>query len=212
MGGWGLGCLSLTYEKGREYAMIQYIKDDNSRNINRHVVLLPLVILVSTLVVLVSSCQPSEVSPTGLTSPTSQTGQTSPATPSPTAETRTNSSNPSIPSAAPDSVELQLVAEGFTSPVGLVPSSDDSGRLFVVDQSGTVWILAQGGNKLPEPFVDVRSKMVRLNSVFDERGLLGLAFHPSFSTNGRFFVYYSAPLQDGGPQGWDHTSHVAEYK
>ncbi|MBI2872564.1 MAG: PQQ-dependent sugar dehydrogenase [Chloroflexi bacterium] len=112
----------------------------------------------------------------------------------------------------PDSINLKLVAEGLVSPVGLVPSPDSTGRLFVLDQSGTLWILTPEGNRLPEPFLDLRSKMVGLNPSFDERGLLGLAFHPSFSTNGRFFVYYSAPLRIGGPQGWNHTSRISEFK
>ncbi|MBI2856693.1 MAG: PQQ-dependent sugar dehydrogenase [Chloroflexi bacterium] len=112
----------------------------------------------------------------------------------------------------PDSVKLQLVADGLVSPVGLVPSPDGSGRLFVVDQVGLIWILAPGATRLGEPFLDLRPRMVTLNPGFDERGLLGLAFHPSFSTNGRFFVYYSAPLRTNGPPGWNHTSHISEFK
>lgn len=63
-----------------------------------------------------------------------------------------------------------------------------------------------------DPFLDLREQMVRLNPSFDERGLLGLAFHPAFAQNGRFFVYYSAPLRPGGPEGWNHTSHISEFR
>lgn len=113
--------------------------------------------------------------------------------------------------ALPPPVGLQLIAEGFTSPVGLIPSPDDTGRLFIVDQVGVVKIISPDGKVLPEPFLDLRARMVTLNSAYDERGLLGLAFHPDFKKNGRFFVYYSAPLRPGGPPGWDHTSRVSEF-
>lgn len=107
---------------------------------------------------------------------------------------------------------LQLVAEGFGAPLGLIPPPDASGRLFVVDQVGVIRVIGADGKVLPEPFLDLRPRMVTLNPDFDERGLLGLAFHPSYRTNGRFFVYYSAPLRAGGPAGWDHTSHVSEFR
>jgi glucose/arabinose dehydrogenase len=110
------------------------------------------------------------------------------------------------------SVALQLVAEGFTQPVALVHANDRSGRLFVVDQTGLIRIVDRTGAVLPQPFLDVRSKMVTLNPGYDERGLLGLAFHPDYRKNGRFFVYYSAPLRAGAPAGFNHTSTIAEYR
>ena len=70
---------------------------------------------------------------------------------------------------------LELIAEGFTSPVALLHPEDGSGRLFVVDQTGLIWILA-GGQRLEQPFLDLRERVVDLNSFYDERGLLGLAF------------------------------------
>ena len=106
---------------------------------------------------------------------------------------------------------LELIAEGFTSPVALLHPEDGSGRLFVVDQTGLIWILA-GGQRLEQPFLDLRERVVDLNSFYDERGLLGLAFHPDFSANGRFYVSYSAPLQAGlSPEEWDHTTYISEF-
>jgi glucose/arabinose dehydrogenase len=111
----------------------------------------------------------------------------------------------------PMTVGVRLVAEGLTAPVYMVESPDNSGRLFVVDQIGLIRILTPDGELLEEPFLDVRDRMVTLRTTFDERGLLGLAFHPGYGANGRFFVYYSAPLRPGAPDGWDHTSHISEF-
>jgi glucose/arabinose dehydrogenase len=107
-------------------------------------------------------------------------------------------------------VGVQLVAEGLTSPVYLVEPPDGSGRLFVVDQVGLIRVIEADGTLLPTPFLDWRAKLVTLRTNFDERGLLGLAFHPEYATNGRFFIYYSAPLRDGAPAGFDCTSTVSE--
>jgi glucose/arabinose dehydrogenase len=111
----------------------------------------------------------------------------------------------------PFTVAVEVVADGLTSPVALVAPPDGSGRLFIVDQIGLVRVLSAGGELLDQPFLDVRDRLVELRSTFDERGLLGLAFHPAYAANGRFFVYYSAPLREGGPAGWDHTSHISEF-
>jgi glucose/arabinose dehydrogenase len=108
-------------------------------------------------------------------------------------------------------VSLELVAEGFTSPVLLVEPEDGSQRLFVVDQVGLIWIISAGG-RLEMPFLDLRAQIVELNSFYDERGLLGLAFHPDFAANGRFYVSYSGVLQDGlSSNEWDHTTYISEF-
>src|SRR3990172_275685 len=109
------------------------------------------------------------------------------------------------------SVSLQLVASDFPSPVALMGAGDGSQRLFVVDQTGVVWILS-AGRKLEAPFLDLRARVVELNSFYDERGLLGLTFHPDFVSNGRFYVSYSAPLRDSlSPREWDHTTYISEF-
>ncbi len=108
------------------------------------------------------------------------------------------------------SAALELVAEGLTAPLQLVEPPDGSGRLFVIDQVGQIRIIA-GGTLLPTPFLDLSARLVALNPNYDERGLLGLAFHPDYASNGRFFVYYSAPLRAGGTSGFNHTTHIAEF-
>ena len=110
------------------------------------------------------------------------------------------------------SVGLRQVADGLTSPVALVAPGDGSGRRFIVDQVGVIRVLTPGGELLQEPFLDLRSRIVPLMPDFDERGVLGLAFHPGYAGNGRFFVYYSAPLRAGAPAGFDHTARVAEFR
>jgi len=91
-------------------------------------------------------------------------------------------------------VELELVCSGLTSPVYATHAGDNSDRLFIVDQAGVIQILdVMNGICLPEPFLDLTDKIVVLNPSFDERGILGLAFHPNYNVNGRFFVRYSAP-------------------
>ena len=107
------------------------------------------------------------------------------------------------------SLNLNLVADGFTSPVLAIESPDNSGRLFIVEQLGQIYIV-KNGEKLSGPFLDIQGKLI-YEGGHDERGLLGLTFHPDFATNGRFFVYYSGPLRAEGPAGWDHTNYVAEY-
>ncbi|MFW6136178.1 MAG: PQQ-dependent sugar dehydrogenase, partial [Chloroflexota bacterium] len=108
-------------------------------------------------------------------------------------------------------VGLEPVAEGLGAPVDLMPPGDGSGRLFIVDQIGVIRILTAEGQLLDEPFLDIRDRMIGLRSRYDERGLLGLAFHPDFRENGRFYVYYSAPLSPEAPQGWNHTSHLSRF-
>lgn len=109
-------------------------------------------------------------------------------------------------------IGLDLVADGLVSPLALKESPDGTGRLFVVDQAGAIRIVQPDGTLEAEPFLDVSDRMVVLMPNFDERGLLGLAFHPEYVENGRFFVYYSAPLRPGAPEGWNHTSHISEFR
>jgi glucose/arabinose dehydrogenase len=88
---------------------------------------------------------------------------------------------------------------------------DGSHRLFVVDQTGLIWILSEG-NRIEPPFLDLRGQVIELNSFYDERGLLGLAFHPDFASNGRFYVSYSGHLRSGlSSDEWDHTTYISEF-
>ena len=112
-------------------------------------------------------------------------------------------------------LDIQLITDNLVSPVGVVSAGDESKRLFIIDQIGKIWIMDKHGNKLPTPFLDITSKLVTLNPNFDERGLLGLAFHPNYKHNGKLYVYYSAPRRDGGPATgvlWNNLIRLSEFK
>jgi glucose/arabinose dehydrogenase len=112
---------------------------------------------------------------------------------------------------AEDIIDLELVAEGLTAPVALREAPDASDRLFAADQTGAIRVIEADGSLRSQPFLDLSGKLVALQPNYDERGLLGLAFHPDYEGNGRFFVYYSAPLRPGAPAGFNHTSIVSEF-
>ncbi|RIK69915.1 MAG: hypothetical protein DCC67_21015 [Planctomycetota bacterium] len=101
-------------------------------------------------------------------------------------------------------VALQPVSQGqIVSPVGISNAADGSNRLFVLDQRGKIHVI-QNGSLLPAPLLDLSSKLVEERPNFDERGLLGLAFHPNFGQAGapgadKFYVFYSAPSPLANP-------------
>ncbi|MBU1865965.1 MAG: PQQ-dependent sugar dehydrogenase, partial [Actinobacteria bacterium] len=83
---------------------------------------------------------------------------------------------------------LETVARGFTFPV-YATSPPGDGRVFVVERAGLIRIVDPGGSVLPNPFLDISDRIDSASGI--ELGLLGLAFHPQYAANGRFFVYYS---------------------
>lgn len=106
-------------------------------------------------------------------------------------------------------VSLELVAENLVSPIGMAWPNDGSDRKFIIEQRGLIYIINKEGKLVETPFLDISKKVVKLTSRYDERGLLGLAFHPNFKENGRFFVYYSsAAAADKN----DHVAILSEYK
>jgi glucose/arabinose dehydrogenase len=81
-------------------------------------------------------------------------------------------------------VTLTPFASGFTRPVEIKHAGD--ARLFVIEKSGYIRIVRANGTVEPTPFLDLHLLVAGGN----EEGLLGLAFHPNYASNGRFFVYY----------------------
>lgn len=115
-------------------------------------------------------------------------------------------------------VALERVGDGFVAPTAMAAPNDGTDRLFIVDQVGQIWIIDSGGTKLSEPFLDVSDRMPEIGIdfgdgfVFDERGLLGLAFHPNFSRNGLFYVFYTVPLSAGDPENFNARNRVSEMR
>ena len=115
------------------------------------------------------------------------------------------SSNPASPPPStggpPPSLMLSPVVGGLTSPVDLQFPNDGTGRFFVVQQPGSVRI-GLNGTLLATPFLDISSKV----NFSGEMGLLGLAFHPQFPQNHKFYVHYDRLL------GAQVQSVIAEYQ
>ena len=87
-------------------------------------------------------------------------------------------------------VDLQPVVTEIDRPVAITNAGDGSGRLFITLRAGFVVILGpQGLNSTP--FLDISA----LTTADSERGLLSIAFHPSYRTNGFFYVNSSAPIR-----------------
>jgi glucose/arabinose dehydrogenase len=107
---------------------------------------------------------------------------------------------------------LKLLAEGFAAPIALTSLADFSGRLLVADQAGAIFVLDRGGQRREEPFLDLREKLVRLNAGMDERGICGLALHPKFRSNRKFYVAYNAPLRSTAPPDWNSTMRLSEFR
>lgn len=131
-----------------------------------------------------------------------------PPAPSPTATAPAPPTTPSTGEATPTpagtpaplpDAELEEVASGLARPTFVTHAGDGSGRLFVLEKQGRIRVI-EDGRVLPEPFLDITGVV---KSSGNEQGLLGLAFHPDYERNGRFFVYYTAQ---------DNDNTVAEYR
>lgn len=101
-------------------------------------------------------------------------------------------------------VRLEPIAQGLDSPVFVTAPAGDP-RLFVVEQTGRILLLRDGA-VLAAPFLDLSDSV----STGGERGLLGLAFHPDYSANGRFYVNYTDTNGDTQVVGYTATGDAAD--
>jgi len=117
------------------------------------------------------------------------------------AKNKENDSN--LPAKA---VKLVEFASGLHSPVAATFMND--GTMLICEQTGLVRSIQN--NKLNDkPFLDIQSKLVKLSGAYDERGLLGIALHPEYTLNKKFYVYYSASSSQTGS---DHQSIISEFR
>jgi glucose/arabinose dehydrogenase len=113
---------------------------------------------------------------------------------------------------ASSNIGLKLITEGIGAPMALAPFVDGSGRMLLAEQNGVIHLLDRDGKRAEQLLLDLRPKMVTINKGMEERGLLGLALHPQFNSNRKFYAVYSAPKRDSAPEKWDHTERLSEFK
>lgn len=130
--------------------------------------------------------QPATITPTLAASATSTIAISDP-TGTPEGGSTPIATSPPDASSFPDPSSLRwtLIIEGLNRPVDLQHAGD--GRLFIVEQAGIIHVLKDGVFQ-QQPMLDIRQ---RVGSIGSEQGLLGLAFHPRFTSNGFFYINYT---------------------
>lgn len=100
---------------------------------------------------------------------------------------------------------VKEIAKDLRNPLALVHANDQTHRMFVVEQVGVVYVILHNGTKLKTPFLDITGKVLTTPAFGDERGLLGIVFHPKYRQNGRVFVYYITK-GNGGAYGKNYRN------
>ena len=100
---------------------------------------------------------------------------------------------------------LKPIATRLRRPNAIKHSGDGTGRLFIIEQIGIIRILTANNTLLRRPFLNIRGRVYTFRGG-DERGLLGLAFHPNYTENGKFYVCYTLRINR-----WKEYSIVSEF-
>ncbi|MFZ4573071.1 MAG: PQQ-dependent sugar dehydrogenase, partial [Phycisphaerales bacterium] len=98
----------------------------------------------------------------------------------------------------------QQIVAGLSQPLDFVAQPGNDGRMFIVEQTGAVRVVNLANNTIVGNYINIGPTGLALTTASGEQGLLGLAFHPNFATNGYFYVSYT--------QTGTGTSVLARYR
>ncbi|XP_061599591.1 HHIP-like protein 1 [Cololabis saira] len=101
---------------------------------------------------------------------------------------------------------LEEVANGLRNPLAMVHANDGTHRFFVAEQVGLVWTYLPDRSRLEKPFLNITKTVLTSSWEGDERGFLGITFHPKHKYNGRLYVYYSVEV------GFDERIRISEFR
>ncbi|WKZ46118.1 MAG: PQQ-dependent sugar dehydrogenase [Anaerolineales bacterium] len=141
---------------------------------------------VGTSLTIVGISPTATPSPPPTSTPTPFTQPTSTFTPTVIVPSATATSTSPVSVVPP--LSFVPVAGGLSQPVFVTHAGDGSGRLFVLERAGRIRVITSAASLLSTPFLDIDSLV---GSSSGEEGILGLAFHPSYESNGLFFVTYT---------------------
>ncbi|XP_056152055.1 HHIP-like protein 1 [Lampris incognitus] len=100
---------------------------------------------------------------------------------------------------------LEEVANGLRNPLAMVHANDGTHRFFIAEQVGLVWTYLPDRSRLEKPFLNITKAVLTSSWEGDERGFLGLTFHPNYKYSGKLYVYYSVEV------GFDERIRISQF-
>ena len=95
-------------------------------------------------------------------------------------------------------IKLKKHSDGYVKPVAIVDAMDGKNKLYIVERGGTIKKVKRSTGKVKnKPFLNVTSLLGPCTGYCEERGLLGLVFHPDYYTNGYFYINYTSEDSNG---------------
>ncbi|XP_029531716.1 HHIP-like protein 1 isoform X1 [Oncorhynchus nerka] len=101
---------------------------------------------------------------------------------------------------------LEEIANGLRNPLAMVYANDGTHRFFIAEQVGLVWTYLPDRSKLEKPFLNITKAVLTSPWEGDERGFLGMTFHPNYKYNRKLYVYYSVEI------GFDERIRISEFR